>query len=127
MLVILFIIFISLRRFSISSLLRVFIENVLSHLVMSNSLPSHGLQPTRLLCPMGIHQARILEWIAMPPPGDLPTPGTEPSSPAWQADYLPYEPSEKPKNTGESSLSLLQQIFSTEEDVRLYQIIFCIY
>ena len=28
----------------------------------------------------GILQARILEWIAMPPPGDLPEPGVEPTS-----------------------------------------------
>jgi len=25
----------------------------------------------------GILQARILEWVAMPPPGDLPNPGIE--------------------------------------------------
>ena len=29
-----------------------------------------------------IFQARILEWVAMPPPGDLPNPGIEPWSPA---------------------------------------------
>ena len=28
----------------------------------------------------GILQARILEWVAMPPPGDLPDPGIEPAS-----------------------------------------------
>ena len=28
----------------------------------------------------GILQLRILEWVAMPPPGDLPEPGIEPSS-----------------------------------------------
>ena len=28
----------------------------------------------------GILQARILEWAAMPPPGDLPDPGVEPVS-----------------------------------------------
>ena len=28
----------------------------------------------------GILQARILEWVAMPPPGDLPNPGIEPES-----------------------------------------------
>ena len=42
-----------------------------------------------------ILQARILEWVAMPPPGDLPEPGIEPSSlmsPALQADSLPAEP-----------------------------------
>ena len=33
----------------------------------------------------GILQARILEWLPCPPPGDLPNPGTEPRSPALQA------------------------------------------
>ena len=28
----------------------------------------------------GILQARILEWVAMPPPGDLPNPGIKPAS-----------------------------------------------
>ena len=28
----------------------------------------------------GIVQTRILEWVAMPPPGDLPNPGIEPES-----------------------------------------------
>ena len=43
---------------------------------------------------MGILQARILEWVAMP--GDLPDPGIEPESPALQADSSPSEPIEKP-------------------------------
>ena len=30
----------------------------------------------------GIFQARILEWVAISSPGDLPNPGTEPWSPA---------------------------------------------
>ena len=30
----------------------------------------------------GISQARILEWVAFPSPGDLPNPRTEPASPA---------------------------------------------
>ena len=32
----------------------------------------------------GISQARILEWVAFPSPGDLPDPGIEPVSPALQ-------------------------------------------
>ena len=28
----------------------------------------------------GILQARVLEWVALPPPGDLPNPGIEPMS-----------------------------------------------
>ena len=35
----------------------------------------------------GILQARILEWVAFPSPGDLPNPGIEPRSPA-NAGYL---------------------------------------
>ena len=50
-----------------------------------------------------------------PSPGDLPNPGMEPRSPTLQADSLPAEPQGKPKNTGVGSLSLLQQIFPTQE------------
>ena len=37
----------------------------------------------------GTFQARILVWIAIPSPGDLPNPGIIPWSPALQADSLP--------------------------------------
>jgi len=37
----------------------------------------------------GILQARILERIAFPSPGDLPNPRIKPLSPALQADSLP--------------------------------------
>ena len=63
----------------------------------------------------GIRQVRILEQVAFPSPGDLPNPGLEHKSPTLQADSLPAEPPRKPKNTGVSSLSLLQQIFLTQE------------
>ena len=38
------------------------------------------------------------DWSGLPcpPSGDLPNPGTEPTSPALQADSLPSEPPEKP-------------------------------
>ena len=63
-----------------------------------------------------IHQARILEWEAFPTsPGDLPNPGIEPRSPTLQVDSLPAEPQGKPKNIGVVSLSLLQEIFLTQE------------
>ena len=47
---------------------------------------------------MGILQARILEWVAMPcpPPGDLPNPEIEPRSLALQADSLLFESPGKP-------------------------------
>ena len=40
----------------------------------------------------GILQARQLEWIAIPSPGDLPDPGIELGSPTLQADSSPSEP-----------------------------------
>ena len=57
---------------------------------------------------VGILQARILEWLPCPPPGDLPNPGIEPRSLTLQADSLSSEPLGKLKNTGVGSLSLLQ-------------------
>ena len=44
----------------------------------------------------GILQARILKWVAIPLPGDLPNPGIEPGSPSSHADSLPSEQPGKP-------------------------------
>ena len=63
----------------------------------------------------GILQARILEWVPFPSPGDLLNAGIKPKSPALQADSLTTEPQGKPKNAGVGSLSLLQGIFQTQE------------
>ena len=63
----------------------------------------------------GILQAITLEWYPFSSPGDLPNPRTEPRSPALRADSSPAEPQGKPKNTGTGSLSVLQQIFPTQE------------
>ena len=56
----------------------------------------------------GILQARILEWIAVPSPGNLPNPGIEPRSPALQADSLPAEPPGKPKDLTDICKNFLQ-------------------
>ena len=64
---------------------------------------------------MGILQAIILEWVAMPSSRGFPSPGFEPRSPALQMDSLPSQPPGDPKNTGVGSLSLLQGIFLTWE------------
>ena len=45
---------------------------------------------------MGILQARILNELPCPPPGDLPNPGIEPRSPSLQADSLLTELLGKP-------------------------------
>ena len=41
-------------------------------------------------------QARILEWVALEDPEDLPNPGIEPRSPTLQVDSLLSEPPGKP-------------------------------
>ena len=38
---------------------------------------------------LGTLQARILGWVAIPSPGDLPDPRMEPGSPGLQADSSP--------------------------------------
>ena len=44
----------------------------------------------------GILQARILEWVVFPFPGNPPDPGIKPRSAALQADSLPSEPPGQP-------------------------------
>ena len=38
---------------------------------------------------MGFSRQEYWSGLSCPPPGDLPDPGDEPASPAWQADSLP--------------------------------------
>ena len=57
----------------------------------------------------GILQAKILEWIAFP----FSKGSSQPRSPTLQVDSI--EAQGKPNNTGVGSLSLLQQIFLTQE------------
>ena len=85
---------------------------MLSHSVMSDSCDPMDCSASSV---HGILQARILEWVVMPTPGDLPNPGIKPRSPSLQVDSLPSELPGKPVNTGAGSLSLLQGIFLTQE------------
>ena len=66
--------------------------------VVSDSLWSSGLQPTRLLCPWGFSRQEYWSGLSFPPLGDLPNPGiklTSLTSPAWQAGSLPLVPAGK--------------------------------
>ena len=88
--------------------------------VMSDSLQPHGLRktPWTLQLPRkSIEFSRPVHWSGypFPSPGDLPKPEIEPRSPTLQVDSLPAEPQGKPKNTRVGSLSLLHQIFLTQE------------
>ena len=69
--------------------------------LLSHSAVSNSCDPMDCSLPGSsvhrIFQARILEWVAVPSPGDLPNPGIKPRSPAWQADSFPEsEPPGKP-------------------------------
>ena len=48
--------------------------------VMSDSLQLYGLYPTRLLCPWVFCRQEYWSGLTCLPPGDLPNPGTEPTS-----------------------------------------------
>ena len=48
---------------------------MLSHLVVSDSLGPHGLQPARLLCPWGFSRQEYWSGLPCPPSEDLPNPG----------------------------------------------------
>ena len=58
----------------------------------------------------GILQARMLEWVAIPSPGDFPNSGIKPGSPVLQADSLPFQPQGKPQSSIFSPL-LTSQLF----------------
>ena len=58
----------------------------------------------------GLLQARILEWVAFPSPGDLPDPGIEPESPSLQADSLQ---SESPRKSQMDWLWIIALILTT--------------
>ena len=81
----------------------------------SRSVMSDSLQPHGLYGPWNSPGQNTGVGSLSLPPGDLPNPGIEPRSPASKADSLPAEPQGKPKNVGVGSLSLLQEIFPTQE------------
>ena len=64
---------------------------------------------------MGFSRQEYWSGLPCPPPGDLPNPGIETRSFAVQAGSLPSEPPGKHKNTRVGNLSLLQEIFLTQE------------
>ena len=100
-------------------------ENI-SCSVLPDSLWPLGLWPTRLLG-HGALQARILEWVAFPSPGDLPHPGIKPRSPALQSDSLPSELSGNPTRELSSSydysiaMSISPWVLQRDWNARVYQ------
>ena len=72
------------------------------HAFLQGIFPTQGSKPGFLLFRQVLyhlsHQGspRILEWLAIPSPGDLPDPEIEPGFPVLQADSLPPELPGKP-------------------------------
>ena len=60
-----------------------------SHTIVSDSLQPHGLYVAHQApLSMEFFRQEYLCGLPFPPPGDLPNPGTEPGSPALQADFF---------------------------------------
>ena len=75
---------------------------VVCRLVMSDSLQPQDCSPPGSSV-HGILQARILEWVACPPPGDLLNPETEPTSfmsPAFAGGFFTTRANRKPGSSG---------------------------
>ena len=87
------------KEFKVSPLSMIFMKDCGKR---SSHMCAQSLQFCLILCdpmdcsPPGFSVHRILqtilEWVAMPPPKDLPDSGSEPTSPALQAVSLPTEP-----------------------------------
>ena len=77
--------------------------------VMSDSFPPYGLySPWH-------SPGQNTEWVVLPLSRGSCQQRDQIQVSSMQADSLPAEPTEKPKNTGVGSLSLLQGIFPTQE------------
>ena len=67
----------------------------LSHQVMSDSFATLQTVAHQAPLSMGFFRQEYWSGFPGPPPGDLPDPEMEPTSPALQADSLPTKPSGK--------------------------------
>ena len=92
-----------------------------SHSLLQGIFPTQGSNSGLLHYRQILYQLshkgspRVLEWVAYPFSRGSSRPRNRTRSPALRADSLPTEPPGKPKNTGMGSLSLLQEIFLTQE------------
>ena len=66
--------------------------------VLSRNQLCDPVDPTRLFCPWD-SPGKITGELLCPPPGDLPNPETEPTSPALAGGFFTTEPPGKPKGT----------------------------
>ena len=73
--------------------------------LLQGFFPTQGSSPGLPHCRQILYQLshkgspRILEWVAIPSPEDIPNPGIKLGSPALQVDSLPLAPPGKPMKT----------------------------
>ena len=75
----------------------IFESGSVSRSVLSDSLRPHRLQPPKLLCAWDFPGNSTGVDCHFSPPGDLPDPRIEPSSPTLASQFFTTELSEKPK------------------------------
>ena len=97
MLIIQFITFIRLRKFSISSLLRVFYTECSQLFSCPAVCDPMDCKPTRLLCPPGFSRQEYWSGLSCPPPGDLPNPEMEHRSPKCRQIFCQLSHQGSPK------------------------------
>ena len=85
--------------------------------IFATQVSNPGIPHYRWILHQLSHQGspRILEWVDYLFSRGSSWPRNQTGVSALQADSLPAEPQEKPRNTGVGSLSLLQGIFPTQE------------
>ena len=81
--------------------------------LLQGIFPTQGSNPALLHCRQIFYQlshkrsSGILEWVAIPSPGDLPDPRIKLGSPALQVDSLPGELSGKPCDCANRDINIL--------------------
>ena len=79
---------------------------------MNCSLPASSVH--------GISQARTLEWLPFPSPGDLPAPGIESACPALVGRFFTTEPPGKPVYSSSNSIKNLNMKPESKDKERRY-------
>ena len=85
---------------------------------VSHSVASHSATPWTVSPPgpsvYGILQARILKWLPLSSPWNLPEPGVEAMLPALQADILLSEPPGELSSSSKACLGHKDEIFTLD-------------
>ena len=121
------------RDYTVHGILQARILEMGSHSLLQRIFPIQGLNPDLPHCRRILYQLnhqgspRILEWVAIPSPVDLPDPGIKPRPPALQADSFqlsyrspalgqPLGGWQSPPSLSRSSTNVTNHTFSQDVD-----------